>query len=65
MKRDQITGGIAIVWGGLTVWNWYSVGRPFTTAESPWAVVYVTGAVAGAIMMMVGLFYFLRGSDSE
>lgn len=63
MKRDQIAGGIGIVWGGLTVMNWYSAGRPVTAADSPWAWVYVTGAVAGAVMMTVGLFYFLRGSE--
>jgi hypothetical protein len=65
MNRDQIAGGIGIVWGGFTVWNWYAVGRPVTAADSPFALVYILGAVAGSIMMTVGLFYFLRGSGSE
>lgn len=63
MKRDQIAGGIGIVWGGFTVMNWYRVGRPVTLDDSPLAIVYITGAVAGAVMMTVGLFYFLRGSE--
>lgn len=63
MKRDQITGGIGIVWGGATVMNWYWNGQPVTTADSPLALVYILGAVTGAIMITVGLFYFLRGSD--
>jgi hypothetical protein len=63
MKRDQIFGGIGIAWGAFTLWNWYSVGRPVSAGEAPFAWVYITGAVAGAIMMTVGLFYFLRGSE--
>ena len=63
MKRDQIFGGIGIVWGGFTVMNWYRAGRPVTFDESQFAVVYIIGAVAGSIMMTVGLFYFLRGSE--
>jgi hypothetical protein len=64
MKRDQIFGGIGIAWGAFTVMNWYQVGRP-VDLESPIAVVYISGAVFGAIMITVGLFYFLRGSDSD
>ncbi|MDP2054223.1 MAG: hypothetical protein Q8L75_11350 [Acidobacteriota bacterium] len=63
MKRDQLFGGIGIVWGGLTVMNWYWNGRPVTAAETPFAWVYITGAVAGAVMFTVGLFYFLRSSE--
>ncbi|MDP2389351.1 MAG: hypothetical protein Q8N52_03400, partial [Acidobacteriota bacterium] len=63
MKRDQFFGGIGIIWGGFTVMNWYWNGRPVTTADSPFALVYMLGAVTGAIMMTVGLFYFMRGSE--
>ena len=34
MKRDQIFGGIGIVWGGFTVMNWYRAGRPVTPDEA-------------------------------
>lgn len=64
MKRDTIFGGIGIVWGGLTVKNWYRAGQP-VSLDAPFAWVHITGAVAGAVMMTVGLFYFLRGSGSE
>jgi hypothetical protein len=63
MKRDQIFGGIGIVWGGFTVMNWYWAGRPVSTAESQFAWVYMSGALMGAVMLTVGLFYFLRGSE--
>lgn len=63
MNRDTIFGGIGIVWGGLTVMNWYWAGRPVTVNDSPWVIVYLSGAVFGAIMMTVGLYYFFRGSE--
>lgn len=54
MKRDQIFGGIGIVWGRFTVMNWYWNGRPVTAADSPFAWIYVTGALAGAAAAAFG-----------
>lgn len=43
--------------------NWYWAGQPVSTAESQFAWVYMSGALMGAVMLTVGLFYFLRGSE--
>jgi hypothetical protein len=59
-KGQKILGGVVAVWGAAVVANGLLRGASAGASES-YQFGYSMGAVFGAILLIVGLYYLIKG----
>ena len=57
--RNKIFGGIGILWGGALVFRWLTAGTP-SGGSSAYQAGQSGAVIFGALMLLVGLYYFFR-----
>ena len=62
--RNKIFGGIGVIWGGLIIAN-RVVNGGATGASEAYQSGQNSAVIFGAVMFIVGLYYFLKKSPQN
>ncbi|GHT93444.1 hypothetical protein FACS1894116_05460 [Betaproteobacteria bacterium] len=57
--RNKTFGGIGILWGGAILFRWLTSGTP-DGGSSAYQAGQSGAVIFGALMFIVGLYYFFR-----
>ena len=61
--RNRILGAIGVVWGGLILLRRLTSGPP-VDGNGPYASGQMIGLVFAALLVLVGLYYLVKGGGS-
>jgi hypothetical protein len=60
--RNRIFGGIGVIWGGAILI--FSLIRGGPQGEGAYKAGQMTGMIFGGILLIVGLYYLVKGGGS-